>query len=85
MIVKSLTLTTTKSSLYDLLVDQDRHVNSIGLQAATDNTGVINWGDVDNQGAFLAAGQSALLPVKNTKDIYLVAATADDVVQVILF
>ena len=84
MRVFTINVPTVKAELFTELGIDNRHVDSIGLQAPAANSADINWGDTNTQPAFLPPGESVLLPIRNAKDIFLVGTSGDTLV-VILF
>ena len=85
MRVINYTVTATATSIKDIIgTNFSRHCNSIGLQSAAGNGNIIYWGNDTIQTLEIAVGDSALLPVRNTNEVYI-KGTPSDVLTIVLF
>ena len=70
---------TSKTNLYTLLGAEICHASAIGLQAPEANTNTIFFGDHAAQTFELRPEANAMLPVTNTKDVYIKGTSGDNI------
>lgn len=84
---RPITPTTTPTTLYELLKNQDRHVNSgILLQAPDTNTNNINfeYGGNSNMAGFVSPGKNIALPAFSSKNLWLSGDGSDVIVATVV-
>lgn len=79
MRVFSVPVPTARTNLYILLGAEIRHASGIGLQAPEANANTVFFGDHAGQPFELRPKANAILPVTNTKDVFIRGTTGDNI------
>jgi len=84
---RTITPTTTPTTLYELLGSQKRHVDSgILLQGPETNTNDINFehGGNSDMGGYVSPGKNVALPAFSTKNLWLKGDGSDVIVVTVV-
>jgi len=84
MIFQTVAVPTTPKSVYELLGNQQSRCVGIAMQTPSTNAANVNFGTVSAQPGYIPGGNSSdVLPIRNTKDLFIKGTSGDSVILMV--